>query len=122
MINKPDRNEIRRRKHVRVRKKITGTPARPRLCVFRSNTNIYAQIIDDSTGSTLVSATTLEKDIKTNLPFGGNVTGAAAVGKLIAQRAIDKGITEVVFDRGGYIFHGRVAALAGAAREAGLTF
>jgi len=122
MINKPDRNEIRRRKHVRVRKKITGTPARPRLCVFRSNTNIYAQIIDDSTGSTLVSATTLEKDIKTDLPFGGNVTGAAAVGKLIAQRAIDKGITEVVFDRGGYIFHGRVAALAGAAREAGLTF
>ena len=122
MINKPDRNEVRLRKHVRVRKKITGTPARPRLCVFRSNTNIYAQIIDDSTGSTLVSATTLEKDIKTDLPFGGNVTGAAAVGKLIAQRAIDKGITEVVFDRGGYIFHGRVAALAGAAREAGLTF
>jgi len=122
MINKPDRNEIRLRKHVRVRKKITGTPARPRLCVFRSNSNVYAQIIDDSTGSTLVSATTLEKDIKTDLPFGGNVSGAAAVGKLIAKRAVDKGITEVVFDRGGYIFHGRVAALAEAAREAGLTF
>jgi len=122
MINKPDRNEVRLRKHVRVRKKITGTPARPRLCVFRSNTNIYAQIIDDSTGSTLVSATTLEKDIKTDLPFGGNVNGASAVGKLIAKRALDKGITEVVFDRGGYIFHGRVAAVAEAAREAGLTF
>ena len=122
MINKPDRNEIRLRKHVRVRKKITGTPARPRLCVFRSNTNTYAQIIDDTTGTTLVSATTLEKDIKTDLPFGGNAKGAAAVGKLIAERAVDKGITQVVFDRGGYIFHGRVAALAEAAREAGLTF
>lgn len=122
MINKPDKNEIRRRKHVRVRKKITGTPARPRLCVFRSNTNIYAQIIDDTTGSTLVSASTLEKDIKTDLPFGGNIAGASAVGKLIAKRAVDKGISEVVFDRGGYIFHGRVAAVAEAAREAGLTF
>jgi large subunit ribosomal protein L18 len=122
MINKPDRNEIRRRKHVRVRKKITGTPARPRLCVFRSHTNIYAQIIDDTTGSTLVSASSLDSDIKTNVSFGGNKEGAAAVGKLIAKRAQDKGIKEVVFDRGGYIFHGRVSALAEAAREAGLTF
>ncbi len=122
MINKPDRNEIRRRKHVRVRKKIVGTPARPRLCVFRSNTNIYAQIIDDTTGTTLVSASTLEKDIKSDLAFGGNTDGAAAVGKRVAERALDKGISAVVFDRGGYIFHGRVAALAEAAREAGLTF
>ena len=122
MINKPDRNEIRRRKHVRVRKKIVGTPARPRLCVFRSNTNIYAQIIDDTTGTTLVSASTLEKDIKSDLAFGGNTDGAAAVGKRVAERALDKGISAVVFDRGGYIFHGRVAVLAEAAREAGLTF
>ena len=122
MINKPDKNEIRMRKHVRVRKKITGTPARPRLCVFRSHTNIYAQIIDDTTGSTLVSASTLESDIKTSLPFGGNKDGASAVGKLVAKRALEKGIKEVVFDRGGYIFHGRVSALAEAAREAGLTF
>ncbi len=122
MINKPDRNEIRRRKHVRVRKKISGTPARPRLCVFRSNANIYAQIIDDTTGTTLVSASTLDSDVKTGLPFGGNKTGAAAVGKLVGERAIEKGISDVVFDRGGYIFHGRVSALAEAAREAGLKF
>ncbi len=122
MINKPDSNKIRLRKHLRVRKKITGTPERPRLCVFRSNTNIYAQIIDDSQGFTLVSASTLEKDIKTGLPYGGNIEGAKSVGKLVAERAIEKGIKDVVFDRGGYIFHGRVAALAEAAREAGLNF
>jgi len=122
MINKPDSNKIRRRKHLRVRKKISGTPARPRLCVFRSNTNIYAQIIDDTTGTTLVSASTLEKALKDSLEFGGNITGASAVGKLVAERALEKGISEVVFDRGGYIFHGRVAALAEAAREAGLSF
>ncbi len=122
MINKPDSNKIRLRKHLRVRKKISGTPNRPRLCVFRSNTNIYAQIIDDTTGNTLVSASTLEKDIKSGLAYGGNAEGAKAVGKLVAERAADKGIKEVVFDRGGYIFHGRVAALAEAAREAGLSF
>ena len=122
MINKPDSNKIRLRKHLRVRKKISGTPSRPRLCVFRSNTNIYAQIIDDTTGNTLVSASTLEKDTKSGLPYGGNIDGAKAVGKLVAERAEDKGIKEVVFDRGGYIFHGRVAALAEAAREAGLSF
>jgi len=122
MINKPDSNKIRLRKHLRVRKKITGTPERPRLCVFRSNTNIYAQIIDDTQGFTLASASTLEKDIKTGLPYGGNIEGAKAVGKLLAERATEKGIKAVVFDRGGYIFHGRVAALAEAAREAGLSF
>ena len=122
MINKPDSNKIRRRKHLRVRKKITGTPARPRLCVFRSNANIYVQIIDDTTGTTLASASTLEKDVKSGLPYGGNIEGSRAVGKLIAERAGEKGIQQVVFDRGGYIFHGRVAALAEAAREAGLTF
>lgn len=122
MINKPDKNEIRRRKHVRVRKKIAGTPARPRLCVFRSSMHIYAQIIDDTTGNTVAAASTLDKDIKTKLSSGATKEGAVAVGKLVAERAIDKGIKEVVFDRSGYIYHGRVAALAEAAREAGLTF
>jgi large subunit ribosomal protein L18 len=122
MINKPDKNEIRRRKHVRVRKKIAGTPARPRLCVFRSNAQIYAQLIDDAAGQTLASASSLEKDIKALVSSGGSKEAAKAVGKLIAERAIEKGIKEVVFDRGGYIFHGRVATLAEAAREAGLSF
>lgn len=122
MINKPDKNEIRRRKHVRVRKKIAGTPARPRLCVFRSNMHIYAQVIDDSTGATLAAASTLDKDIKSKLSSGSTKDGAREVGDLVARRAIEKGISEVVFDRSGYIYHGRVAALAEAAREAGLTF
>lgn len=122
MINKIDKNAIRRRKHVRVRKKIAGTSSRPRLCVFRSNTNIYAQIIDDEAGKTLVSASTLEKEVKASIANGSNKEGAAAVGKLIAERALAKEIKEVVFDRGGYIFHGRVEALAEAAREAGLVF
>ncbi len=122
MINKTDRNEVRKRKHVRVRKKIAGTPERPRLCVYRSNTNIYAQVIDDTSGVTLASASTLDKDVKSQLEFGGNTDAATAVGKTVAQRALDKGIKNVVFDRSGYIFHGRVAALAEAAREAGLTF
>ena len=122
MINKIDKNDIRRRKHVRVRKKISGTPARPRLCVFRSNTNIYAQIIDDEAGKTLVSASTLDKEVKASIENGSNKEGAAAVGKKIAERALAANINEVVFDRGGYIFHGRVAALAEAAREAGLKF
>ncbi|MBR2751579.1 MAG: 50S ribosomal protein L18 [Lachnospiraceae bacterium] len=122
MINKIDKNAIRRRKHVRVRKKISGTPARPRLCVFRSNTNIYAQIIDDEAGNTLVSASTLDKEVKASIANGSNKEGAAAVGKLIAERALAKDIKEVVFDRGGYIFHGRIEALAEAAREAGLVF
>ena len=122
MINKIDKNAIRRRKHVRVRRKITGTSSRPRLCVFRSNTNIYAQIIDDEAGKTLVSASTLEKEVKSSIENGSNKEGAAAVGKKIAERALAANINEVVFDRGGYIFHGRVAALAEAAREAGLKF
>ena len=122
MINKINKNAIRRRKHVRVRKKISGTPARPRLCVFRSNTNIYAQIIDDEAGNTLVSASTLDKEVKASIANGSNKEGAAAVGKLIAERALAKDIKEVVFDRGGYIFHGRIEALAEAAREAGLVF
>ncbi len=122
MINKVNKNEIRKRKHLRVRKKISGTAECPRLCVFRSNTNIYAQIIDDSNGTTLVSASSLDKDVKASVANGGNIEAAAAVGKLVAERAQAKEITEVVFDRGGYIYHGRVAALAEAAREAGLSF
>ena len=122
MINKIDKNAIRRRKHVRVRKKIAGTSSRPHLCVFRSNTNIYAQIIDDEAGKTLVSASTLDKEVKASIENGSNKEGAAAVGKKIAERALAANINEVVFDRGGYIFHGRVAALAEAAREAGLKF
>lgn len=122
MINKVNKNEIRKRKHLRVRKKISGTAECPRLCVFRSNTNIYAQIIDDSNGTTLVSASSLDKDVKASVANGGNIEAAVAVGKLVAERAQAKEITEVVFDRGGYIYHGRVAALAEAAREAGLSF
>ncbi|MBR5039518.1 MAG: 50S ribosomal protein L18 [Clostridiales bacterium] len=122
MINKIDKNAIRRRKHVRVRNKIAGTSSRPRLCVFRSNTNIYAQIIDDEAGKTLVSASSLDKEVKASIENGSNKEGAAAVGKKIAERALAANINEVVFDRGGYIFHGRVAALAEAAREAGLKF
>jgi len=122
MIKKPDRNEFRKKRHLRVRKKISGTASRPRFCVFRSNTNIYAQIIDDTTGNTLVSASTLDKDIKSKISFGGNKEAAAEVGKLVAERAVAKDIKDVVFDRSGYIFHGRVAALADAAREAGLIF
>jgi large subunit ribosomal protein L18 len=122
MINKIEKNLIRKRKHERVRKKISGTAGRPRLCVFRSLTNIYAQIIDDDRGETLASASTLDKEIKEKLAFGGNVAGATEVGTLIAQRALAKGIETVVFDRGGYIYHGRIAALAAAAREAGLKF
>ena len=122
MINKIDKNAIRRRKHVRVRNKIAGTSSRPRLCVFRSNTNIYAQIIDDEAGKTLVSASSLDKEVKASIENGSNKEGAAAVGKKIAERALAANINEVVFDRGGYIFHGRVEALAESAREAGLKF
>ncbi len=122
MINKIDKNEIRKRKHLRVRKSVSGTTERPRLCVFRSNSHIYAQIIDDTEGTTLVAASSLDKDVKSSVSNGSNIDAAKEVGKLIAQRAQDKKITEVVFDRGGYIYHGRVAALAEAAREAGLQF
>lgn len=122
MINKTCKNEVRKRKHLRVRKKISGTPERPRLCVFRSLSHIYAQVIDDQNGQTLASASTLDKEFKDKANFGGNIEGATEVGKLVAQRALAKGIETVVFDRGGYIYHGRIAALAAAAREAGLNF
>ncbi len=122
MSSNVSRNDIRKRKHARVRSKVSGTGERPRLCVFRSLAQIYAQVIDDTTGQTLASASTLDKEIKEQGIANGNKQGAAAVGKLVAARALDKGITNVVFDRGGYIYHGRVAALAEAAREAGLKF
>lgn len=119
MIKKISRSEIRKRKHARVRAKISGTAERPRLCVFRSLSNIYAQVIDDVAGKTLVSASTLDKSLEA---YGGNTEAAKAVGKLVAERALAAGIENVVFDRGGYLYHGRVAALAESAREAGLKF
>ena len=115
------RNAVIRR-HLRLRKKISGTAACPRLNVFRSLGNIYAQVIDDEAGVTLVSANTLDKEIKAEFPYGGNVDAAKAVGVLVGKRALEKGIETVVFDRGGYIYHGRVQALAEGAREAGLKF
>ena len=119
MVKNIDKKAMRLKRHVRVRGKISGTPERPRLNVFRSNANIYAQIIDDVNGVTLVAANTLEKDFE---GATGNVEAAKKVGTVLAERAKAKGIEEVVFDRGGYIFHGRVAALAEGAREAGLKF
>jgi large subunit ribosomal protein L18 len=113
--------ELRRRRHVRVRKKVVGTTERPRLAVFRSNAHITAQVIDDSTGRTLASAASVEKDVR-GAGATGNKAAAAAVGRLLATRARDAGVTRVVFDRGGFLYHGRVAALADAAREAGLEF
>ena len=120
MIKKEDKNIARARRHARVRKNVFGTIARPRLNVFRSNANITAQIIDDEKGVTLVSASTLEKDLK--IKNGGNVEAAKLIGAEIAKRAKKAKITKVVFDRGGYLYHGRVAALAEAARENGLEF
>ena len=122
MIGRIDKNKIRKRKHVRVRKKISGTSECPRLCVYRSNAHIYAQIIDDETQTTLASASTLDKEIKGSVSVGSNIEAAKAVGKLIAERAAAKDIKVVVFDRSGYLYHGRVQALAEAAREAGLEF
>ncbi len=119
MVNKQDTNKKRLHRHKRVRGKISGTAARPRLNVFRSTNNIYAQVIDDVKGITLASASTLDKELN---GYGGNKEAAKKVGTLIAKRALEKGITEVVFDRGGYIFHGRVKELADAAREGGLKF
>ena len=119
MVNRPNTAAQRKQRHARVRGKISGTPERPRLNVFRSETNIYAQIIDDVNGVTLASASSLDKAIE---GYGGNVTAASAVGKLIAERALAKGIENVVFDRGGYLYHGRVQALAEGAREGGLKF
>ena len=119
MVSKIDKNAMRMKRHVRVRAKISGTPERPRLNVFRSNANIYAQIIDDVNGVTLASANTLETEFE---GLTGNCEGAKKVGAVLAERAKAKGISEVVFDRGGYLFHGRVAALAEGAREGGLEF
>ena len=119
MVGKIDKKAMRLKRHVRVRGKISGTPERPRLNVFRSNANIYAQIIDDVNGVTLVSASTLDKDFE---GAAGNCEAAKKVGQVIAERAKAKGIEEVVFDRGGYVYHGRVQALADAAREGGLNF
>lgn len=116
------RNVARQRRHARLRRHIAGTAERPRLNVYRSLANIYAQIIDDTQGHTLVSASTLDAEIKGAHPYGGNAAAAKAVGELIAKRALEKGIETVVFDRGGNIYHGRIAALAEGAREAGLTF
>ena len=120
MINKVSKNETRKIRHERVRSKVYGTSEVPRLCVYRSNTNIYAQIIDDETKTTLVSASSLDKDLK--LTNGSNVEAAKVVGKAIAEKATKAKITKVVFDRGGYLYHGRVKALAEAARENGLEF
>ena len=122
MLKKADKNANRLQRHKRVRRKITGTTQRPRLCVFRSSNNIYAQIIDDTNRVTLVAASSLEADVKGAVNHGGNKEAAKMVGAMIAKRAIEKGITEVVFDRGGYLYHGRVQVLAEAAREAGLKF
>jgi large subunit ribosomal protein L18 len=119
MINKTEKKQIRTRIHQRIRRKLRGTTERPRLAVFRSVAHIYAQVIDDSEGKTLVSASSVDKSAKTN---GGNVAAAKTIGKLVAQRAKEKGISKVVFDRGGYHYHGRIKALADAAREAGLEF
>ena len=119
MFVKEDKNKARQKRHLRVRNHISGTAERPRLNVFRSLSNIYAQVIDDVQGVTVVSASTQEKDFAN---YGGNIEAAKAVGTAVAKRAIEKGIQEVVFDRGGYLYHGRVAALAEAAREAGLKF
>jgi large subunit ribosomal protein L18 len=122
MVKKESRSKIRAKKHRRIRNNLAGTAARPRLAVFRSNNHMYAQIIDDTVGNTLVSASTMDKDVKDALEKTNNVDAAAAVGTAIAKKALDKGITTVVFDRGGFIYQGKVKALADAAREAGLTF
>ena len=119
MIKKTEKKEIRARIHKRIRRKLAGTPERPRLAIFRSVAHIYAQVIDDSKGATLVSASSVDKGARTN---GGNVAAAKAIGKLVAERSKEKGISRVVFDRGGYLYHGRIRALAEAAREAGLNF
>jgi len=122
MVSKKSRQVVRENKHRRMRNRFAGTTERPRLAVFRSNNHMYAQIIDDTVGNTLVAASTLEKDVKAQLEKTNNVDAAAYLGTVIAKRALEKGITEVVFDRGGFIYQGKVAALAEAAREAGLTF
>ena len=122
MVKKESREKVRVKKHLRIRKRFSGTAERPRLSVFRSNKHIYAQLIDDEAGNTLVAASTLDKDLKGSLENTDDVAAAQTVGKAIAEKALNKGIKSVVFDRGGYIYQGKVAALADAAREAGLEF
>ena len=122
MVKKESRSAIRVKKHKKIRNSFTGTPERPRLAVFRSNNHMYAQIIDDTVGNTLVTASTLEKDIKAELSKTNDVAAAAYLGTVIGKRALEKDIKTVVFDRGGYIYQGKVKALADAAREAGLKF
>ena len=122
MVSKKSRSEVRIKKHRRMRNRFSGTAERPRLSVFRSNNHMYAQIIDDTVGNTLVAASTLEKDVKAELKKTNDVEAAAYLGTVIAKKALDKGIKEVVFDRGGFIYQGKIKALAEAAREAGLEF
>ena len=122
MVSKKSRAEIRAKKHRRLRNRFSGTAERPRLAVFRSNNHMYAQIIDDTVGNTLVAASTLQKDVKAELEKTNNVDAAAFLGTVIAKKALEKGITTVVFDRGGFIYQGKIKALAEAAREAGLEF
>ena len=122
MVSKKSREVVRQTKHRRLRNTLSGTADRPRLAVFRSNNHMYAQIIDDTVGNTLVSASTLDKEVKADLEKTNNVEAAAKLGTVIAKKALDKGISTVVFDRGGFIYQGKIAALANAAREAGLEF
>ena len=122
MVSKESRQEIRVKKHMKIRNRFSGTAERPRLTVFRSNNHVYAQVIDDVAGKTLVSASTLEKDIKAELKNTDDIEAATKIGDVVAKRALEKGIKAVVFDRGGYIYHGKVEALAEAARKAGLEF
>ena len=122
MVSKVNRSEVRVNKHRRLRSRLSGTPERPRLAVFRSNNHMYAQVIDDVAGNTIVSASTLQSEVKEGLEKTNNVEAAAKLGEVIAKKALDNGINEVVFDRGGCIYQGKVKALADAAREAGLQF
>ena len=122
MVNKESRQKVRVKKHMKIRNRFKGTTARPRLAVFRSNNHMYAQIIDDTVGNTLVAASTLDKDVKAELKKTNDIEAAAYLGTVIAKKALEKGITTVVYDRGGYIYQGKIAALADAAREAGLVF
>lgn len=122
MVNKESRSKIRAKKHMKIRNRFSGTAERPRLAVFRSNNHMYAQIIDDTVGNTLVAASTLDKDVKAELEKTNDVAAAAKLGTVIAKKALEKGIKTVVYDRGGFVYQGKVKALAEAAREAGLEF
>lgn len=122
MINKKNRKLVTAKRHQRIRVTLSGTSEKPRLAVYRSTKHIYAQIIDDTKGITLASAGSVEAEVKAKMPHGGNIEASKAIGKLLAERAKKAGVSKVVFDRGGYLYHGRVAALADAAREAGLEF